>query len=107
MEGDPKFPASQDLPDMPYAAFAEMIGLEGVLVDTPDAAGPGWDRALAADKPCVLEAITDPDVPPLPPHITLEQAKAFTFAVARGDPDAGGILRQSLRDRLAGVLHNR
>jgi pyruvate dehydrogenase (quinone) len=46
----------------------------------------------------VLEAITDPDVPPLPPHISLEQAKAFTFAIARGDPDSVGIIKQSLKE---------
>src|SRR5439155_25104100 len=72
MAGDARFPASQNVPDFPYARFAESIGLLGIRVETPDAVGPAWDRALAADRPVVLEAITDPDVPPLPPHITLE-----------------------------------
>ena len=87
MEGDPKFDASQDLPDFPYARYAELIGLRGIRVDDPDAVGPAWDEALAADRPVVLEAVTDPEVPPLPPHITFEQARHFAHALAQGRPD--------------------
>ena len=104
MEGDPKFEASQRLPDFPYARYAELIGLEGIRVDNPDDVGDAWDRALAADRPCLVEAITDPEVPPLPPHITVEQAHHFMQAVLRGDPDASRLVRQSLRQKLAGVL---
>ncbi|HEY1530358.1 MAG TPA: thiamine pyrophosphate-requiring protein [Galbitalea sp.] len=104
MEGDPKFEASQRLPDFPYARYAELIGLEGIRVDNPDDVGAAWDRALAADRPCLVEAITDPEVPPLPPHITVEQARHFMQAVLRGDPDASRLVRQSLRQKLAGVL---
>src|SRR5207237_4052720 len=68
MTGDIKFNASQDLPDFPYAAFAESIGLRGIRVDRPDPVGAAWERALSADRPVVFEAITDPDVPTLPPH---------------------------------------
>src|SRR3954447_20094657 len=87
MAGDIKFNASQDLPDFPYAQFAESIGLMGIRVDDPDQIGDAWDRALAADRPGVLEAMTDPDVPILPPHITLEQAKHFATSLLKGDPD--------------------
>ena len=83
MEGDPKFEGSQDLPDFPYARYAELLGLKGIRVDTPERVGPAWDDALAADRPVVYEAITDPEVPPLPPHITIEQAKALTLGAAR------------------------
>src|SRR5207248_11146065 len=76
MEGDPKFEASQDLPDFPYAEFARMAGLGGVRVEAPGDLGDAWDQALASDRPFVLEAVTDPDAPPMPPHITLKQAKA-------------------------------
>ncbi len=95
MSGDPKFRASQDLPDVPFAHFAQSIGLFGVRVDKAHGVGPAWDKALAADRPAVLEFITDPDVPPLPPHVTFEQAASYLKAVLRGDPDAAGIIRQS------------
>ena len=107
MEGDPKFEASQDLPDFPYADYARMIGLGGVRVDDPDDLGSAWDDALKADRPFVLEAVTDPDVPPLPPHITLKQAKAMTFALAKGDPDFGDIVRQTLKDKVSEYLPTR
>src|SRR5207237_6009336 len=94
MEGDPKFEASQDVPDFPYARYAEMLGLKGIRVDSPDAVGPAWDEALAADRPVVYEAVTDPEVPPLPPHITLEQAKAMSSALLKGDANSRRHLRQ-------------
>src|SRR4051795_3807634 len=104
LEGDPKYEASQTLPDFPYARYAELVGLEGIRVDNPDDVGPAWDHALAATRPCVVEAIVDPEVPPLPPHITLEQAKHFMQAVMAGDPNSRRLIRQSLTQKLAGVL---
>jgi pyruvate dehydrogenase (quinone) len=101
MEGDAKFPASQDLPDFPYARYAELIGLTGVRVDRPEDVGPAWDRVLAVDGPALLEVVTDPDVPPLPPHIRFEQAKGMAKAIYRGDPDRGGIIREALKGKLA------
>jgi pyruvate dehydrogenase (quinone) len=107
MSGDPKFEGSQDLPDFPYARYAEMLGLTGIRVDAPDQIGPAWDQALAAGTPVVLEAITDPEVPPLPPHITLEQAKALSSALLKGDPNSGEIVRQSFKQKLQEFLPGR
>lgn len=105
--GEPKFPDSQDLPDFPYAAFAESIGLAGLRVDAPDDVGPAWDAALAEDRPVVFEAYTDPDVATLPPHITLEEARGFLTTLAKGDPDEGGIIGQTVKAVLAGVRGGR
>ncbi|HET7825052.1 MAG TPA: thiamine pyrophosphate-requiring protein [Anaeromyxobacter sp.] len=104
MAGDPKVVASQDLPDFPYARYAESIGLRGVRVERPEQIGPAWDAALASDRPCVVEAITDPEVPPLPPHITVEQARSLMSAMLRGDPGRGAIIRQAYRDLIAAWL---
>ena len=103
MEGDPRYDASQDIPDFPYARYAELIGLRGIRVDDPDRVGAAWDEALASDRPVVLEAITDPAVPPLPPHITFEQATHFARAVLAGDSDRRGMITQSLK-QLVGAL---
>ncbi|MBE0465476.1 thiamine pyrophosphate-requiring protein [Halomonas colorata] len=97
MEGDPKYEASQDLPDFPYAEYAELIGLKGIKVSDPETLGNAWDLALSADRPVVLEVITDPDVPPIPPHIKPEQAKAYMSALLHGDPDAVGMIKASFR----------
>jgi pyruvate dehydrogenase (quinone) len=104
MVGDPKFAASQDLPDFGYAAYAKTLGLAGVRVDHPDQVGAAWDQALSAGRPCVLEAITDPDVPPLPPHITLDQARAFGSALLHRDVNALGIITQAVKEVASGVL---
>jgi pyruvate dehydrogenase (quinone) len=101
MEGDPKFEASQDVPDFPYAAYAELIGLHGLRIDRPEDLGNAWDYAMSADRPVILEAYTDPDVPPLPPHITFKQARAYTSAILHGDPDSAGIIRQSVKQIFA------
>ena len=104
MEGDPKFNASQQLPDVPYHKFGELIGLKGIFVDRADRVGPAWEEALASDRPVVLEIKTDPEVPPLPPHITLEQAKRFTSSLLAPDPDEGSAIMGSARQILASVL---
>jgi pyruvate dehydrogenase (quinone) len=106
MEGDPRFAVSQDVPDFPYARYAELIGLRGIRVDDPEQVGQAWEEALAADRPCVLEAITDPEVPPLPPHITLAQAKAFARALPR-DAHRGRIVRETLRQKVDELLPGR
>ncbi len=100
MSGDPKFEGSQSLPDFPYAAYAEMLGLGGIRVEDPEQIGPAWDQALSADRPFVYEAVTDPEVPPLPPHITLAQAKAFTSALFKGDPDSREMIKQSFKQKI-------
>jgi pyruvate dehydrogenase (quinone) len=97
MQGDPKFEASQDMPDFPYAAYAELIGLRGLRVDQPEKLGAAWDYAIGADRPVILEVCTDPDVPPLPPHITFKQARAYASAILHGDPDSAGIIKQSIK----------
>ncbi len=107
MEGDPKFEGSQDLPDFPYARYAELVGLKGIRVDSSEQVGPAWDEALAADRPVVYEAVTDPEVPPLPPHITIEQAKALTSALLSGDPNAAEIVRQSFKQKAQEFLPGR
>ena len=104
LAGDPKWQTSQDVMDFPYAGLAEMIGLKGLRVEHPEEVGPAWDEALAADRPCVLDVLTDPDVPPLPPHITYEQGKQYAKSLIKGDPDAVGVIWQSIKESMQGVL---
>jgi pyruvate dehydrogenase (quinone) len=103
-EGDPKFDAAQHVPDFPYARYAEMVGLKGILVNQPEQIGPAFDAAFAADRPCVIEAITDPEVPPLPPHITFKQAKAFAESMLKGDTGTPAIIKESAREMMASIF---
>jgi pyruvate dehydrogenase (quinone) len=97
--GDPKFPGSQDVPDMPYHKYAELLGLRGIYCDNPGDVGRAWDEALASDVPVVLEFRTDPEVPPLPPHITKDLAKKSAKAEIR-DPQKMGLLSHGFRQKL-------
>lgn len=97
MEGDSRYDASQDLPDMNYAAFADLLGLRGIRVEKPSEVAAAWEAALSADRPVVIDAVVDPDVPPLPPHITLEQSKAFLMSILKTTgSERGGIIRQAI-----------
>jgi pyruvate dehydrogenase (quinone) len=104
MEGDPKYEASQQIPNVPYHRFAELIGLRGLYADDDEKLGGLWDEALASDRPVVLEVKSDPNVPPLPPHVTLAQAKAFASTLFEGDPDQGSVLVETAKQVLGAVL---
>ena len=104
--GDPKTMSTQSIPDVPYHKWAELLGLKGIFVDHPDRVGAAWDEALAADRPVVLEAYTDPNVPPLPPHITTEQAFAFMHSLPF-DPEKGSIIANASRQLFASLLPGR
>src|SRR4051794_36920022 len=103
-EGDPKFSATQQIPNVPYHKFAELIGLKGIYVDDPSRMGAAWDEALASDIPVLLEMKTDPEVPPLPPHITLKEARNFVSMLIEGDPREGHLIADTARQVLSSVL---
>ncbi|MEV0724945.1 thiamine pyrophosphate-requiring protein [Micromonospora purpureochromogenes] len=95
-EGTPMFPDSQELPDIAYHRWAEVLGLGGELVDAPEQIPGVWERALNADRPVVVNALVDPAELMLPPHFTLEQARNTAGALLRGDTDWAGIIRRGL-----------
>jgi pyruvate dehydrogenase (quinone) len=107
IEGSPKFAESQTLPDVDYAAFARDIGLGGINVDEASQIADAWRTALAADRPTVLDVRCDPNVPPIPPHATLEEAKAMAAALIHGDEDRAGVLRQGIKQKAQQYLPGR
>ncbi len=106
MAGDPKFEASQKVPPFSFADYAQQLNLHGIRVEEPDRISSAWDEALSADRPTVLDIVTDPDVPPIPPHITFDQARAYMHSMVQGDPDALGVARMSWKDTLQSWLPN-
>jgi pyruvate dehydrogenase (quinone) len=104
MNGNPRYDASQDIPDVRYSRFAELIGLKGIFVDDPKDLSGAWKEALSADRPTVLEVKTDREIAPLPPHISLKEAKKFMFSLAKED-DAGHVIRDTARQVINAVLH--
>jgi pyruvate dehydrogenase (quinone) len=107
MEGSPKFAESQTLPDIDYAEFARSLGLAGHNIDEPGQLGSAWEQALAADRPTVLDVRCDPNVPPIPPHATLEQVKSLAGAVLHGDEDTWGFAKQGLKQKVQQYLPHR
>ncbi len=103
MNGDPKFKPSQEVPDFHFARYAEMLGLTGIRVDQPEQIAPAWDEALAANRPVVIEAVTDPEVPPLPPHITFKEAMNFSKSLLH-DSSRKGMIRGAMKDMVESVL---
>ena len=101
--GDGKTELTQSIPDFPYHKYAELVGLKGIFVDDPEKLGAAWDEALAADRPVILECYTDPNVPPLPPHITMKDAKNF-MAMTLTEPELGSVLKNSAKQLLTSVL---
>jgi pyruvate dehydrogenase (quinone) len=95
--GDPRYDTSQLVEHMDYAGYASLLGLRGIRVDRPEQVHDAWDEAFAADRPVVLDVLTDKNVPPLPPHVTLEQVKGVAHAVLHGDPDARDVVVNSAR----------
>ena len=104
--GAGKTESTQSIPDFPYHKYAELCGLKGIFVNDPDKLSAAWDEALAADRPVILEAYTDPNVPPLPPHITLQDARHFMTMMA-SEPELGSVLMESAKQMLAGSLPHR
>ncbi len=101
--GDPKYEASQDIPAMKYAEYAKLLGLDGIEIQSPKAIGDAFDMALRSDRPFVIDAPCDPNVPTLPPHINLKQAKGLMFSLLGGDVDRKGIIVETAKEMMETV----
>lgn len=104
LTGDPEFEASQDVPEFNYAEYAESLGLKGIRVEKPEDVGKGWDEAFNADRPVVLDVLSDPDVPTIPPHISFEQMVNMSTTLLKGDPHEKGIIKQTFKDIMQGIF---
>ena len=88
-EGEPRFKDSQELPDFPFAGYAELLGFTGIRVEDPELLADAWERAFAADRPVVIDVLTDPEVPLLPPFPGGKE-KAESMRKALAGEDNGG-----------------
>jgi pyruvate dehydrogenase (quinone) len=107
MGGSPKLVESQSLPDISYADFAASIGLGAITVTDPGELPSAWDRALTADRPTVIDCHTDPDVPPIPPHATLDQLEKSAEALFKGDEDRWGVIKEGVKTKAQEILSRR
>ena len=102
LAGEPKFDASQNIPDVPYGKFAELLGLKGIRVDRPEDLSLALDQVLHADRPAVLDVVVDPNVPIIPAHVTMAQLAKFNKALVKGDSESAGIIRQTIKEIMQG-----
>ncbi|MFE9025214.1 thiamine pyrophosphate-requiring protein [Streptomyces iakyrus] len=107
MGGAPSFLPSQELPDVQYAAFARSLGLTGIRVEKPEDVEAAWRAALEADGPAVVEFLTDPAVPPIPPHATWDQMEATAASVLKGDADRGSMVKRGFKAKVQEFLPGR
>ena len=103
LAGDAEYETTQDVPAFDFARYARELGLNGVRIEDPGSVRSAWRDALAADRPTVLDFVTDPSVPPLPPHIKVEQAKHFMQSMLKGDPHRGAVIKQTAKDMVGTV----
>lgn len=101
--GEGKTPLTQTIPNFPYHKYAELLGFKGIYCDDPEKIGAAWDEAMACDCPVIMNMKADPNVPPLPPHITLKDAKNFMTMMA-DEPELASVIKDSARQMLAGIL---
>jgi pyruvate dehydrogenase (quinone) len=94
MEGDPKFAPSQDLMDFPFARYAELLGLHAVRVADVESLQQVCETAFHSPRPLLIEMVTDPNVPPLPPTLTAQQRAKLEQAFAQPDEDVPAALHQ-------------
>ena len=99
MSGAPQFLPSQRLPEFGYAAFAESLGLRGIKVDQPDHIHNAWQQAVQADRPCLVEFVTDPAVPPIPPEANWNQMEAVAESMLKGDPDTWSMVKEGVKSK--------
>ncbi|MFF9163592.1 thiamine pyrophosphate-requiring protein [Streptomyces longwoodensis] len=104
MGGAPSFLPSQELPDVRYAEFARTLGLTGIRVEKPEDVEAGWRSALAANGPVVLEFLTDPSVPPIPPHASWDQMESTAEAILKGDPETAHVVKQGIKAKIQEFL---
>lgn len=100
-------PAQASLPDVPYAGWSRLLGLDGARIETPDQIEEVLDRAFAADRPFVIDAVVDADVPLIPPHLTLDQVMKTAKAEFSGDPAFFGIVTEGVRETAGAFIRAR
>lgn len=100
--GNPEY--GIDLQPIDFAKFAEACGGLGISVTRPQDIKPSLQRAISAGKPSLVEVLVDPFEPPMPPKISARQARHFTEALIKGEPDGKRIALTIFRDKFSELL---
>ena len=100
--GNPEF--AVDLQPIDFTKVAEGCGVRAFRIEDPSACGDTLAEALAHPGPALVEAVVDPQEPPLPPHITVDQARQFAASLLRGEPDGIEIARKAFETQVRSLV---
>ena len=101
-EGNPQF--GVELQPIDFAAFAKACGAGGFTIEKPEEAAAVLREALQYDGPAIVQAIVDPNEPPLPGNITMKQSLKFAEALLRGEKDRWKIIKTVVKDKIREVI---
>jgi len=96
--GNPEYGC--ELQPINFALFAQACGATGITIDDPQDCARALEQALNTPGPVLVEAVVDPFEPPMPPKVTLKQAKHFAESLVRGEPNREKIVATVLEDRV-------
>jgi pyruvate dehydrogenase (quinone) len=102
LDGNPEF--GVELQPIDFAAYARACGAGGYTIERPEDADGILREALAHPGPAVIQAVVDPNEPPLPGKITTKQALHFMEALVRGQRDRWDIIKTVLKDKVREVV---
>lgn len=102
LEGNPEF--GVELQPIDFAKVAEACGARGFSIERPEEAEQVLRDALAHQGPSVVQALVDPNEPPMPGKVTTEQAIKFAKSLARGQKDAMKIIKTVAEDKIREVI---
>jgi pyruvate dehydrogenase (quinone)/pyruvate oxidase len=100
--GNPEYGC--ELQPIDFVTVARGFGVAGFRIDEPSQCRATLMQALEASGPALIEAVVDPNEPPMPPRTTLEQARHLAEALARGTPHAGDIARTIAADKVREII---
>jgi pyruvate dehydrogenase (quinone) len=100
--GNPEYGC--ELQPIDFVAFARACGATGFTIEDPGECGTILDEALKTSGPVIVEAVVDPNVPPVPAKITLEQATKFAQSLVRGEPNRSKVAWTVLSDKVRELI---
>ncbi len=96
--GNPEYVC--DLAPIDFAGFAKACGATGFTIEDPADCASTLDRAFSTAGPVVVEAVVDPNEPPMPAKVTARQAAHLAEALAKGTADGHKIIETILSDKI-------
>jgi pyruvate dehydrogenase (quinone) len=101
-EGNPQF--GMELQPIDFAAYARACGAPGYTLEEPEQAESVLREALAQPGPALVEAVVDPNEPPMPGHATMRQTLHFAEAILRGQREGWDIVKTVIKNKVREVV---